>query len=138
MLSGIKTLWINRLLDPEFQKTVEHLHTPEGFCALGALCQLFIEANPAEETDPDMKTWADSGSGFYSIAKFTDKLPENVQRWSQLYISIPNLVLTNSNAVPNGTPFVVKLTKINDGIIMKTGDTMYSLSEIAGFINDQL
>jgi hypothetical protein len=75
MNSQIKEKWIAALRSNEYKQTQGYLHTNEGFCCLGVLCDLYAKEKNME--------WKIENDG--NIRSFDGKdqvLPQSVSDWS--------------------------------------------------------
>jgi hypothetical protein len=75
MNSQIKEKWIAALRSNEYKQAQGYLHTNEGFCCLGVLCDLYAEEKNME--------WKIENDG--NIRSFDGKdqvLPQSVSDWS--------------------------------------------------------
>jgi hypothetical protein len=78
MNSQIKQKWIDALKSEEYQQTSSHLHTEQGYCCLGVLCDLY-----AKEKNNDEVQW-DQYDDHYEISGEGLVLPGEVREWSGL------------------------------------------------------
>ncbi len=82
--------------------------------------------------------WINSGN-YFTIAGFNDKLPEAVQRWAQIKISDPILLVSDAYGF-NGVTYPFFLNKLNDGNIQKNDNGVkrpYTPTELADMIRQQ-
>jgi len=72
---------------------------------------------------------------YYTLGGLSDKLPESVATWAELYTQDPVLTV-QAHGFAGELPFF--LNELNDGTILKPSGDKFSLSEISGLIDTQL
>jgi hypothetical protein len=77
MNSQIKQKWIDALKSGEYQQTNSYLHTEQGYCCLGVLCDIY-----AKEYD-DTAQWGPYDD-HYNILGESLVLPPEVTEWAGL------------------------------------------------------
>lgn len=91
MKQDIKDIWVAALRSGEYQQTTRYLcrlnvdGTPQGFCCLGVLTDLYAKAHPGEvELDISFTLDVDVPARVYAInhSRYTTVLPGAVQKWS--------------------------------------------------------
>lgn len=105
MNPDVKDIWTNALESNTYAQTKNYLHTDDGFCCLGVLCDLYAQRHPGF-------SWAkqESDEPFYDFAD-TDSitsLPLVVQEWAGLSESDPLIHR------PRGSEENVTLAFLND------------------------
>lgn len=70
----IKNEWVKRLRSGEYDQIGSSLHTKDGFCCLGVLCEIAVDN---EVIKPPEFTGAE-----YRYVKSTSYLPLKVQKWA--------------------------------------------------------
>ena len=116
MNSHIKQQWLNALRSNEYSQGTGHLQTPDGFCCLGVLCDIY-----AKETGTPWETTSDGR--FSYIKGESNYLPEEVKEWAGLDRCSP----------------LVKTSHLGDGItgLAFLNDNGIEFSEIAQIIEEQ-
>ncbi len=74
----IKAEWLKRLRDPKRKQAKSYLHTSEGQCCLGVVCEILSETHPNKVVKRKMQI------GFYSYNQETATLPEAARLLVQL------------------------------------------------------
>lgn len=78
----IKLLWVEALLSGKYKQVTGKLKTPEGFCCLGVLTDLYIKEH--QEFWSDTCTW-EEGCGKYSyFMNDSESLSDVVSEWAGL------------------------------------------------------
>lgn len=104
---NVKKLWVEALRSEEYPQTRGVLHSGEGFCCLGVLCDLHSKTTGQEK-------WSQSGElerdgfkhPFYTYFGAETSLPHPVVEWAGLNSSNPgDKVASFANLNDNGTPF---------------------------------
>ena len=101
MNEQVKQKWLSALRSGDYKQTQLHLHTDDGFCCLGVLCDLYGKEHNVE--------WElANGDTYYEFQDQTAYLPLPVVEWAGTgshdpYISSQSLTLTEFN--DNGYTF---------------------------------
>lgn len=86
MNKRIAKLFVDALNSDEYPQITNALHTSEGFCAQGVLCDVYIQ-------DTQLTSWKlREDLPYYSIDNHSATLPSAVARWAQLIntsVSLP-------------------------------------------------
>jgi hypothetical protein len=78
----IKQKWVNALRSGDYQQGHNYLHTDNGFCCLGVLCDLYIKENNVE--------WELVNDGDnYEFQHSDTYLPNSVVEWANLKYNNP-------------------------------------------------
>lgn len=127
MKPKIKKKWIDALTSQEYHQTAGKLHTPQGFCCLGVLTDLYLK-----ETD---QQWSSYGKNeyYYHFEGECDLLSKSVQDWAGLDTNSPQVFIKNEHRdlIDNQAYLMVELSALND-----CGGK--SFDEIADLIESQL
>lgn len=128
MKETIKQQWVTALRSNEYEQTVHSLHTSEGFCCLGVLCDLYVKETGDEWFMYLRAKGPEEGAPIehYSFQGQRSILPEPVKEWSDLSESNPCVYYN----FPGYEPELLPLAKLNDA--RKT------FEEIADLIEAQL
>lgn len=100
MNKEIKEKWIQALESGEYKKGTERLKTPEGYCCLGVLCDIY-----AKETE--LGSW--SGNNFKVNTNHFNHiavLPQDVLKWAGLRFNNP--LIDHSNE------YIKSIAEVND------------------------
>ena len=127
----VKQKWIGALRSGKYEQGSEKLRSPNGYCCLGVLCDLYVKENNKEwnfngydedgdETNPHpMDYWCFDGE--YEF------LPQSVMDWAKLYLRNPILRVDDNDEM---FEFNEEVSTLND--------EGYSFSEIADLIEAQM
>ena len=127
----VKQKWIGALRSGKYEQGSEKLRSPNGYCCLGVLCDLYVKENNKEwnfngydedgdETNPHpMDYWCFDGE--YEF------LPQSVMDWAKLYLRNPILRVDDNDEM---FEFNEEVSTLND--------EGYSFSEIADLIEGQM
>lgn len=129
MKPEVKEKWLKALRSGEYKQTIRFLHTKEGFCCLGVLCDIFAKENNFEWKEDVL------GQGSNRLIlrlEGTDEkqvLPDHVAVWAGLIDedgtpmrTVPVEVVVSDDGIPMHTVSVkvkgrtsfVGLTRLND------------------------
>ena len=75
MNEQVKQKWLSALRSGDYKQTQLHLHTDDGFCCLGVLCDLY-----GKENDVEWKL-VDAGI-YYEFQDKTGRMPLSVVEWA--------------------------------------------------------
>lgn len=113
MHQDVKNQWVTALRSGEYQQSTGHLRDKEGYCCLGVLCELAVEADiiPAS-------VYYDEYHDIREFAGETQFLPEIVQEWAGLDDKDP----------------YVRVTDVIDDSLSNLNDGGHNFTEIAEYI----
>lgn len=129
----VKEMWVNALRSGEYNQATGKLKTPQGFCCLGVLTDLYVkeknqewilQSNNPEVIDPE---------DYYTFQQTDDFLPTSVSNWAGLNTNCPEVMVENDDYCEEygDDEYVTKeLSDLNDNGA--------SFIEIADLIESQL
>lgn len=127
----VKEKWINALRSGEYKQGREKLRSPNGYCCLGVLCDLyskekeiewtFKEAFEEENTQPVDRWYFDGESEF---------LPQSVKEWAELEQINPLIKIDVDDPWEDPWSYHEEVANLND--------TGYTFTAIANLIEQQL
>lgn len=91
----VKEMWVNALRSGEYNQATGKLKTPQGFCCLGVLTDLYVkeknqewilQSNNPEVIDPE---------DYYTFQQTDDFLPTSVSNWAGLNTNCPEVMVEN-------------------------------------------
>ena len=129
----VKEMWVNALRSGEYNQATGKLKTPQGFCCLGVLTDLYVkeknqewilQSNNPEVIDPE---------DYYTFEQDHDFLPNSVRVWAGLDSVCPEVMVENDDYYEeyDADEYVSKeLSDLNDNFAL--------FDEIADLIESQL
>ena len=114
MNEQVKEKWLSSLRSGDYQQTQLKLHTDDGFCCLGVLCDLY-----GKEHNVEWDLVEDEDHSYYMFQDQTASLPLSVVEW---------VGVESSNPYIGGISFT--LAEFNDN--------GYAFNEIADIIQEHL
>lgn len=132
MKPDIKQKWIEALRSEEYTQTEGKLHTPEGYCCLGVLTDLYLKETN-QQWEFHEKTGDIISDDFYTFEETDDFLPKSVSDWAGLNTNCPEVVVENGydgDEYDNGEDYSTELSELNDH--------GYNFGSIAELIEAQL
>lgn len=88
MKEKIKQKWVEALKSKKYKQSQDALRTPQGFCCLGVLCDLYIEAKK-------LKGWRKVDRSHFSFGPnvtLSGYLPDTVMKWAGLPSNDPKII----------------------------------------------
>lgn len=126
MKPEIKKKWLNALHSGKYKQQCEgKLQTPNGYCCLGVLCDLYAKEN---NLDHQWTEYDDGVSFYFHFQDHCQFLPPTVIKWSGL--SDENPVVKDEDEEVENEEYYVSLAELNDD--------GYSFEYIANLIESQL
>ena len=129
----VKEKWLNALRSGEYNQATGKLKTPQGFCCLGVLTELYAkETNQdwiLQSSDPENIVDED----YYTFEQTDDFLPQSVRKWAGLDSICPEVMVENDNYREDfgDDEYILKeLAVLND--------EMESFNKISDLIESQL
>ena len=101
MNEQVKQKWLSSLRSGDYQQTQLKLHTDDGFCCLGVLCDLY-----GKEHNVEWDLVEDEDHSYYMFQDYPSFLPLPVVEWAGVeshYPGIPGTSLVTLN--DNGSTF---------------------------------
>ena len=132
MNTQIKEKWVNALLSGEYNQGTGKLRSPNGYCCLGVLCDLYDKENNVEweykgyEEDNCVHNPTD----YWTLDSASEFLPLSVKQWAELDSVIPQIKVIEIDDEEESWEYVENLSELND--------SGTSFSEIAELIQENL
>ena len=101
MNEQVKEKWLSSLRSGDYKQTKNYLHTDNGFCCLGVLCDLY-----GKEHNVEWNLVEDEDHNYYRFQNHPASLPFSVMEWAGVEShnpSIPGTSLVGLN--DNGSTF---------------------------------
>lgn len=132
MKPEIKQKWIEALRSGEYSQTEGKLHTPDGFCCLGVLTDLYLKETN-QQWEFHEKTGDITSDDYYTFEETDDFLPKSVSDWAGLNTNCPEVMTENGDfdEESDGDEYLSReLSDLNDN--------GYNFESIAELIQAQL
>ena len=79
MNQQVKEKWVSALRSGDYQQTQNYLHTDNGFCCLGVLCDLYGKEHNVEW---NLAVAEDEDRNYYRFQDHTGRMPFSVVEWA--------------------------------------------------------
>lgn len=93
----VKEKWLNALRSGEYEQATGKLKTPQGFCCLGVLTDLYVKEKNQDwilrSSDPEDIVDED----YYTFEQTDDFLPHSVMKWAGLDSNCPEVMIENED-----------------------------------------
>lgn len=97
MNSQVKEMWVNALRSGDYNQATGKLRTPEGFCCLGVLTDLYAKEKNKEWIFKDESQTTLPSFEYYTFEQSHDFLPMSVQIWAGLESNCPLVMIKNED-----------------------------------------